>query len=179
MIQIQIRRGTAEQWTAANPVLALGEIGIETDTDKFKIGNGQDPWEDRPYGGLEGPQGETGPSGPTGPTGPTASDPVTVTDNHTIVAADVGTVLLVENAADREVTLGDLSVGDWPIGETLAIVRAGTGEVDLLASGAVVLKSTLGSGEDVRIPDEWGLIVVYRKAENDYLVSGAVAEVPE
>ena len=39
-IQFQFRRGTASQWTSANPVLAAGEMGIETDTDKFKIGDG-------------------------------------------------------------------------------------------------------------------------------------------
>lgn len=38
--RIQLRRGTAEQWSLANPVLSEGEIGIETDTLRIKIGNG-------------------------------------------------------------------------------------------------------------------------------------------
>jgi hypothetical protein len=42
--RMQQRRGTAEQWTAANPILAAGEIGFETDTNKFKIGNGATAW---------------------------------------------------------------------------------------------------------------------------------------
>lgn len=42
-IRIQLRRDTASNWVAANPVLLAGEIGIETDTLKFKIGNG-DNW---------------------------------------------------------------------------------------------------------------------------------------
>jgi hypothetical protein len=41
---IQLRRGTAAQWTAANPTLASGEIGIETDTGLFKIGDGTTDW---------------------------------------------------------------------------------------------------------------------------------------
>ena len=41
---MQQRRGTAAQWTAANPTLAAGEIGFETDTNKFKIGNGSSAW---------------------------------------------------------------------------------------------------------------------------------------
>ena len=41
---MQQRRGTAAQWTAANPILAAGEIGFETDTNKFKIGNGATAW---------------------------------------------------------------------------------------------------------------------------------------
>ena len=41
---MQQRRGTAAQWTAANPTLAAGEIGFETDTNKFKMGNGSSAW---------------------------------------------------------------------------------------------------------------------------------------
>ena len=43
-MRIQIRRGTAAQWTAANSILAEGELGFETDTRKLKIGNGILPW---------------------------------------------------------------------------------------------------------------------------------------
>ena len=43
-VQIQMRRGTASQWTTANPTLAAGEWGLETDTDKFKIGDGSTAW---------------------------------------------------------------------------------------------------------------------------------------
>ena len=42
--RMQQRRGTAAQWTAANPILAAGEIGFETDTSKFKMGNGSSTW---------------------------------------------------------------------------------------------------------------------------------------
>lgn len=41
---IQARRGTAAQWTTANPVLAAGEFGFETDTKKLKIGDGTTAW---------------------------------------------------------------------------------------------------------------------------------------
>ena len=46
---MQQRRGTAEQWTDANPVLAAGEIGFETDTNQFKIGDGVNLWADLSY----------------------------------------------------------------------------------------------------------------------------------
>lgn len=45
-IRMQQRRGTSEQWTTVNPVLAEGEIGIESDTNKFKIGDGINAWSD-------------------------------------------------------------------------------------------------------------------------------------
>ena len=44
MTIIQSRRGTAAQWSSANPVLMAGEIGYETDTQKHKIGNGSTAW---------------------------------------------------------------------------------------------------------------------------------------
>ena len=39
--RIQFRRDSASNWVSNNPILLPGEIGIETDTLKFKIGNGQ------------------------------------------------------------------------------------------------------------------------------------------
>ena len=47
--QIQVRRGTASQWTSANPVLAAGEWGLETDTLKTKIGDGTTAWASLAY----------------------------------------------------------------------------------------------------------------------------------
>lgn len=51
-IHIQLRRDSALQWTSVNPILADGEIGLETDTKRFKIGNGILPWNQTQYGGL-------------------------------------------------------------------------------------------------------------------------------
>jgi hypothetical protein len=47
--QIQTRRGTAATWTSTNPTLAAGEIGFESDTGKFKIGNGSTAWASLAY----------------------------------------------------------------------------------------------------------------------------------
>lgn len=47
--QIQIRRGTAAQWTSANPTLAAGEFGWESDTNKAKIGDGTTAWTSLSY----------------------------------------------------------------------------------------------------------------------------------
>ena len=63
-IQLQFRRGNASQWTGANPILADGELAIESDTNKFKIGNGNAQWNFLPYGGLVGPTGAIGDSVP-------------------------------------------------------------------------------------------------------------------
>lgn len=65
-IQIQFRRGTASEWATVNPILALAEMGIETDTNLFKIGNGALQWNDLDYGGIQGYTGSTGYSGSIG-----------------------------------------------------------------------------------------------------------------
>lgn len=49
MPTIKFRRGTAAEWTSENPILAEGELGYETDTGKYKIGNGTHYWSTRPY----------------------------------------------------------------------------------------------------------------------------------
>lgn len=76
-IQFQLRRGTASEWSSANPVLAAGEVGIESDTKFFKIGDGTTAWNTLGYGasgysgysGLSGYSGFSGISGYSGATG--------------------------------------------------------------------------------------------------------------
>lgn len=43
-VTIQLRRGTASEWSTANPVLAVGEIGVVTDDLSYKIGDGSTAW---------------------------------------------------------------------------------------------------------------------------------------
>ncbi len=57
---IQHRRDTQLNWINANPLLAEGEIGVETDTNKFKIGDGVTVWQNLAYqGGTGVPSGGT------------------------------------------------------------------------------------------------------------------------
>jgi hypothetical protein len=51
-VQIQLRRGTEAQWNASNPILAVGEVGLETDTKRFKIGDGSADWDSLGYSSL-------------------------------------------------------------------------------------------------------------------------------
>jgi len=48
-VRLQLRRGLADDWFDANPTLAAGEIGIETDTNTFKFGDGNTPWNSLEY----------------------------------------------------------------------------------------------------------------------------------
>jgi hypothetical protein len=51
-VKIQIRRGTAANWTSTNPTLSVGELAFETDTGKVKVGNGSTAWTSLPYVGA-------------------------------------------------------------------------------------------------------------------------------
>jgi hypothetical protein len=51
-VRIQFRRGTAAEWASANPTLAPGELGYETDTAKFKIGDGSTGYNLLEYAGI-------------------------------------------------------------------------------------------------------------------------------
>lgn len=58
MTRIQLRHDTATNWTTANPILAEGEAGVETDTNKFKIGDGVTNWNNLAYQGNGGGGGD-------------------------------------------------------------------------------------------------------------------------
>ena len=47
-----LKNKTASEWTTANPTLAKGEIGIENDTGKFKLGDGTKNWAALPYAAM-------------------------------------------------------------------------------------------------------------------------------
>ena len=51
--RIQIRNDLAATWTEKNPVLLKGEMGVETDTRKIKIGDGLNKWSDLGYSGAD------------------------------------------------------------------------------------------------------------------------------
>jgi hypothetical protein len=44
-----IKRGTARSWGELDPVLRADELGYETDTDRFKLGDGETRYSALPY----------------------------------------------------------------------------------------------------------------------------------
>ena len=50
--RLQVRRGSASSWTSTNPILYAGEIGYETDTSRFKIGDGITSWTGLDYNAI-------------------------------------------------------------------------------------------------------------------------------
>ena len=95
--RIQLRRGTIAEWTSFNPVLFEGEVGVELDTNKFKIGNGTLPWLSLPYAA-----GGVGPTGPKGDTGTSINKVIDIPDVYVDPAINGGVLagneILIYNA---------------------------------------------------------------------------------
>ena len=86
--RIQVRRGTASSWTSTNPTLYAGEIGYETDSGRFKIGDGTTSWTSLDYNAVV----PTGFLAGTGLSVNVAADGSTVTyslSDPTIQVADI------------------------------------------------------------------------------------------
>ena len=66
-VRVQHKRMSASDWASSPLVLLDGELGIESDTGKVKVGNGRDRFSDLQY--LTGPKGDRGERGETGPRG--------------------------------------------------------------------------------------------------------------
>ncbi len=126
-VQIQLRRDTAANWTSANPTLALGEFGMETDTMYYKIGDGATAWNSLSYAELAG------------------TDKFTINEQtgttYTLVGADAGKLLKMNNAAATVLTVPPNSSVAFDIGVTVTVVNYGAGQVTLTAGAGVTIYS--------------------------------------
>ena len=127
-VQIQFRRDTAAAWTAANPTLAAGELGLETDTSYYKIGNGSTAWTSLAYGTIAGV-----------PSSNSITSAMIV--NGTIVAGDIASdAITTAKILDANVTAAKLAN---------TAVTAGTyttADITVDAQGRITAASTGTSG---------------------------------
>ena len=137
--RMQQRRGTAAQWISTNsgngPILAAGEIGYESDTNKFKIGDGTNHWLNLDY--FMDADSTTNPQfgsnikfeGATANAFETTLAVVDPTADRTITLPDAtGTVVLADGSGNVTVS-GDLTVSGTTTTINSTTINATTGIV--------------------------------------------------
>ena len=165
IVHLQLRRDTAANWAAANPVLLLGEVGLESDSQQMKVGNGTTAWNALPYGGVKGEKGATGTTGPTGPTG-TLLGVVTITGTtRTLTAADNGYVLYCTSA--DAVTLTTAS----GLGAAFScmVVQAGLGKITVVAGAGTTLASY---GSMVKSAGQYATLTLFTPVADTFILAG-------
>jgi hypothetical protein len=145
--QIQVRRGTASQWTSADTTLASGEWGFETDTGKVKIGDGTTAWTSLGYTGagdvtLTGTQTLTNKT-LTAPVINLALNPQTGT-TYTFALTDNGKLVTASNAGAQTYSIPTNASVAFPTGTQINIIGIDAGVVTIQAttSGTTTVAST-------------------------------------
>lgn len=145
LVKFQVRTDTAANWAAANPVLAAGEPGHETDTGKVKYGDGVRNWATLPYAaGVS--LAETAPP-VAGVSGAGTSQTAARSDHsHALPATLAPTTLQVSGTATVG---GSLTVAGNLIGGAHAHVASAITNFDAAVETAVA--SLLVAGSNVQI----------------------------
>lgn len=150
--RLQNRRDTAANWTSNNPTLAAGEIGLETDTSKYKMGDGTTAWNSLAYAYTAGAAGATGPTGPIGATGPAGATGTTgpagggiggfnaqTGTTYTLVIGDLNKLVTASNASAITVTVPP-SV--FSANDVINLQQVGAGQVTFAQGSGVTITST-------------------------------------
>jgi hypothetical protein len=168
--QIQVRRGTASQWTSANPTLASGEWGYETDTGKVKIGDGTTAWNSEPYIGG----GDVTLTGVQTLTNKTLTAPIiTIATNaqaasYTLVLTDQSDIVEISNASANTLTVPLNSSVAFPVGTTITILQTGAGQTTITPTGGVTINGTPG----LKLRAQWSSATLIKRAENTWVAIG-------
>lgn len=145
VVRFRIRRDTAANWTSVNPVLGLGEPGLETDTRKVKYGDGATAWTSLAYSAA-GAIAWTDITGkPTTYAGYGLTAAALTKTDDTNVTMTLGGSPSTALIAATSITLG------WS--GTLAVARGGTG-----ASTATAARGALGIG-NIALQGDTGLVL--------------------
>jgi hypothetical protein len=135
-VQMAQRKDTAAGWTAANPILLLGEIGYETDAKKFKIGDGTTNWNSLAYLPIPDGSGNLTITGnlEIGSTG-------TLTFEGSTADGFETTLAVTDPTADRTITLPDVTGTVVTTGDTGSVTSA------MITDGTIVNADISSSAE--------------------------------
>ena len=172
--KIQLRRDTAADWTSNNPTLAAGEFGWESDTNRFKIGDGSAAWNSLSYSDTLKTLGDISVIGST-ISAPSNGDltlatagtgKVNISNAYDLPTSDGSAGQVLQTDGSGNLSFGTVSVGDLSfIGSTivspsnadLTLSPGGTGSV--VASGIKIKGTSISSDDSTIININDGLVV--------------------
>ena len=151
--RILLRRDTSSNWTSGNAVLSSGEIGYETNTGKFKIGNGSTAWTSLAYGTIAGVPASNSITSAmivngTIVAGDIASDAITTAK---ILDSNVTTAKIADDAV-TQVKLADRVVGSAELDNLTLNAQTGTTYTLVLADAHKLVTQSNASGITTTIP---------------------------
>lgn len=188
LTRLQFRRGTAAEWTTGNPVLAPGEVGLELDTGKFKIGNGLIDWDSLDYGlasaydvavkngfvgtesewldSLVGPQGLQGEPGADGSTYSVASSiPST---SYALTIDDEQKLLKMTASSDINVLIPNNSTQPIAIGTSVTLVQMSSGQITVTGDMGVDVRTTTTN----KSRSQYSIITAIKIDTNEWVLGG-------
>lgn len=171
--RLQQRRDTAANWTSNNPTLAAGEIGIETDTAKFKVGTGSTAWASLAYGGLQGTTGLQGSAGSQGTQGGTTlSINAQTGTTYTLASGDVGNLVTASNTSAITITVPP-SV--FSTGQIVNVQAINTGLVTFAQGSGVTITSTGATASAPALRARYSASTVICTGSNTFTIVGDIA----
>ncbi|NDB57249.1 hypothetical protein EB001_02185 [bacterium] len=168
--QIQVRRGTASSWTSANPTLAAGEFGFETDTGKVKIGTGSTAWTSLGYLGA----GDVTLTGTQTLTNKTLTAPIITlatsaqTASYTLVLTDASDIVEMNNASANNLTIPLNSSVAFPTGTVITVLQTGAGQTTIVGTGGVTVNGTPG----LKLRAQWSSATLIKRATDTWVAIG-------
>ena len=172
--QIQLRRDTAADWTSNNPTMAAGEFGWESDTNRFKIGDGSNAWNSLAYADTLKTLGDIAVTGST-ISAPSNGDltlttsgagKINISNAYTLPSSDGSANQVLQTNGAGVLSFGTVSVGDFTfVGSTISspsnaditLTPGGTGGV--VASALRINGTTISSDDSATININDGLNV--------------------
>lgn len=148
-VKIQMRRGTASQWSSANTVLLAGEQGLETDTRKIKIGDGTTAWNSLPY-----------------------LNNVIIneqTASYTLVATDNDKLIEMNVASANNLTIPPNSSVAFPVGTKIDILQTGVGQTTVVPASGVTINSKDGN---TKLTGQWAAASIVKRGTDSWVLIG-------